>query len=125
VGQIPETPPGVPTGLAWQRRGGMLPNSREIGPRGIGGNADQFAINRLSRGGGKGSEGRAWSAAAHDTMPLRESAEAVDSIWRGVATPTWKGCSSGRTAPVSDIIALLHFADNPMEQAESDHFVLT
>src|SRR3954447_25329456 len=28
------------------------------------------------------------------------------------------------TALVSNIIALLHFADDPMEQAGSDHFVL-
>ena len=58
-------------------------------------------------------------------MPLRDSGEAVDSVWRVGRYTTWMGCSSRRTAPVSDIIALLHFADNPMEQAGSDHFVLT
>ena len=30
---------------------------------------------------------------------------------------------SRRTTLVSDIIALLHFADNPMQQAGSDHLV--
>ena len=31
---------------------------------------------------------------------------------------------SGSAALVSDIIAPLHFADDPMQQAGSDHFVL-
>jgi hypothetical protein len=45
VGRIPETPPGVPTGLAWQRRGRIAAKfSRSAG---IGGRAVQLAINYL------------------------------------------------------------------------------
>ena len=57
VGRIPETPPGVPTGLAWQRRG----DRRQIlttGQRGIGGRAVQFAITVSRAPARKGSGGR-------------------------------------------------------------------
>jgi hypothetical protein len=41
-------------------------------------------------------------------------------VCRAVATPS---VLSGTAALVSDIIALLHFADDPMQQAGSDHLV--
>ena len=45
VGQIPETPPGIPAGLAWQYRGGSLPNFAN-GTAGIGG--DVLSTSRLT-----------------------------------------------------------------------------
>ena len=41
-----------------------------------------------------------------------------------VAAPAADPLTSSGTALVNDIIAPLHFADDPMQQAGSDHFVL-
>ena len=43
----------------------------------------------------------------------------------GSLHPTGRAIHPVERRAVSDIIALLHFADNSMEQAGSDHFVLT
>ena len=41
-----------------------------------------------------------------------------------VARPWLNTLTSSGTALVNDIIAPLHFANDPMQQARSDHFVL-
>jgi hypothetical protein len=48
IGQIPETPPGVPTGFGLAASGGMLPKLAS-GQRGSGGRAVQLALTLVAR----------------------------------------------------------------------------